>query len=208
LNLTTDQARNIQKVIDDLTQERDKLRQTQSDFFASMRNNGGGGNNGGGRGGRGGNNNNGNTNNTDNQQQSDAEAQARREQFQKVIEQSRTGTETAKAKAIDRIGNILTKTQKTKFAALQGKPFDLKALNDGNGPNNPFNPGGGNFGPGGGGPGGGGPGGRPAGGTTTASANSNTGAQTKAGTPTNPATGSTTGTRGTTPGTTKAAPGR
>ncbi len=40
----------------------------------------------------------------------------------------------------------MTKAQKTKFNSMLGKPFDVALLNDGDGPNNPFNPGGGRAG--------------------------------------------------------------
>jgi len=213
LGLSPKQIKEIQGIIAGLTSERDKLNQSQRDFFNSMRNNGNnnngggnntggtntggnntggtntggtntGGNNGGTRGGRGGNNA---------PQETDAEREARMAQFQQARDQMRTGTQTAKSKAIAAIKKVLTAAQLKKFDTMQGKTFDLALLNDGAGPNNPFDPGGGGGrgfggpgGPPGGGPGGGGPGGGPGGGGpggTTANAPA-TGAQPKAVTPT------------------------
>ena len=70
----------------------------------------------------------------------DAEREARRAQFQTAMEKTQTDSQSVKDKAIKLIGGVLTKNQKTTFNNLLGKPFDLTLLNDGRGPDNPFNP--------------------------------------------------------------------
>jgi hypothetical protein len=115
----------------------------------------------------------------------DAEREARRQQFQTAMEQMQNDSQSVRDKAVKQISAILTPKQKENFNKMLGKPFDLTLLNDGRGPDNPYNPARGRGrGPGGGGPPGGGPGG--GGGTSTANA---------AGAGTTPA--STTGTTGT-----------
>jgi hypothetical protein len=185
LKLTSDQRQQIQAIIDKVSAEQTQLDTARRELFSNL---------GGGRGGRGGNNG---------QQETQADQQARRDQFQAAMEKARTDSQGLKDKTIAMIGKVLTKAQKTKFEALQGKRFDLTLLNDGNGPNNPFNPirgQGGRGGPGGGGPGGGGPpNGNVAAATTPATT---TPAQTKTATTTTTTTTKGTTTKGTTKGAT------
>ena len=105
LNLAPDQVDQVNTVINQLKQGQDQVDTSRRDFFNTMRNNGGGGgrggnnNNGGGGGGggRGGNNNNGG-NNTNTPPLTDAEQQARREQFQQVMDKSQTDSQSLKEK--------------------------------------------------------------------------------------------------------------
>jgi hypothetical protein len=198
LNLSPAQIDQVQAVIAALQQGQDQIGEQRRQFFDSMRQSGGfGGPGGGGPGGRRGNNNNNNNQGQPQQPQlTDAEQQARRLQFQQAMEQMNTQSTSIKDQAVAKIGTILTKNQKANFNKMLGKPFDLSLLNDGRGPDNPFNPGGNRFrGPGGG------PGGRPPGGGTTGTATATTaGSGTAASGSTS--TGSTTATA-TTAGTTK-----
>ena len=176
LNLTSDQASQIQAVIAQYTQGQQQVDTNRREFFMSMapgfnRNNGGGGPGGGGRPGGGAQQGGGGGGNTPTPPPTEEEQAARRAQIQATMEKMQSDSTGIKDKTIEKIGKILTKAQKTKFAGMQGKPFDLTLLNYGSGPNNPFTAslgGGGRgfgFGPGGGGPGGGGPGGGPPGAT-------------------------------------------
>jgi hypothetical protein len=170
LGITTDQQDKINKILSGMQDALDKSRRDAFAFLNNNNNNaggpggggpgggpggggpGGGGPGGGGRGGRGGNNN-----------MTPEERQARQDQFDQARAKSDADRTNFKERAIKMIGDLLTKAQKTKFAALQGKSFDLTLLNDGQGPNNPWDPTrrrggppGGRGGPGGGPPGGGG----------------------------------------------------
>jgi hypothetical protein len=170
LNLTPDQIAKVQAVIAQLQQGQDQLNESRRQFFDSMRQSGGfGGPGGGGPGGRRGNNNNNNNQGQQQPQMTDAEREARRVQFQQAMDQMNTQSVSIKDQAVAAIGGILTKNQKANFNKMLGKPIDLSLLNDGRGPDNPFNPAGNRFrGPGGG------PGGRPPGGGTTGTATATT----------------------------------
>jgi hypothetical protein len=205
LNLAPDQIDKIQAVITQLEQGADQLNETRRQFFDSMRQSGGFGGPGGGPGGGGrrGNNNNPMNNNQPQQPQlSDAEREARRAQFQQAMQQMNDQSTNLKDQAVKAVGAILTKGQKAKFNQLIGKPFDLSQLNDGRGPDNPFNPGGNRFRGPGGGPGGN----RPPGGTTGTATASTAGTGTAAsGTTATGATATTaTGTTATTKNATQA----
>jgi hypothetical protein len=174
LSLAPDQFDQISMLVAQMSQGRDQLDTQRRELFNMMRNNFGGGGPGGG-GGTG--NNNANTNTP---QPTPEERRAQFQQMQAKVQKTQTDSTSLKEKTIAQVGRILTPTQKKKFAALQGKPFDLTLLNYGRGPNNPFNLSGGwnGRGPGGGGPPGGGNG-TPAT-TATASATTATGTATTA----------------------------
>ena len=70
----------------------------------------------------------------------DAEREARRIQFQTAMEQMQNDSQSVRDKAVKQVGAVLTKKQKETFNKLLGKPFDLTLLNDGRGPDNPYNP--------------------------------------------------------------------
>ena len=169
LSLAPDQIDQISMLVAKMSQGQDQFDTQRRELFNTMRNNAGGGGPGGG-GGRGNNNANNNT-----PQLTPEERRAQFQQMQARMEKSQTDSTSLKEKTIAQVGRILTQTQKKKFAALQGKPFDLTLLNNGRGPNNPFNRYG--RGPGGGDPPGGN--GTPAT-TATASATMATGTATTA----------------------------
>ncbi len=111
-------------------------------------------------------------------------------QFQSAMEQMQNDSQSVRDKAVKLIAGILTKKQKEKFNKMQGKPFDLTLLNDGRGPDNPYNPARGGRGRG---PGGGGPPGTPGGGGTPTVAAASTTATSTSGTTGTAATSTTKG---------------
>jgi len=232
LNLSQSQIEQVQAIIEGMKQGQDQVDQNRRQFFDSMRQSGGfggpggGGPGGGGPGGggapggggtpggggpggggrRGGNNN---TNNNPNAPpMTDAEREARRLQFQTAMEQMQNDSQSVRDKAVKQVSAVLTKKQKENFNKMLGKPFDLTLLNDGRGPDNPYNPnrGGRGRGPGGGGPGGGPP--TPGGGGTPTVAAASTTATSTSGTTGTSVTTATKGaqTKGTSKTATKAAP--
>ena len=192
LNLSPAQIDQVSTIIEQMKQGQDQVDQNRRQFFDSMRQSGGfggpggggpggggpggGGPGGGGPGGgapgggapggggpggggrRGGNNNN----NANTPPMTDAEREARRLQFQTAMEQMQTDSQSVRDKAVKMVSAALTKKQKEKFNQMLGKPFDLTLLNDGRGPDNPYNPARNR----GRGPGGGGPPGAPGTGAT------------------------------------------